>query len=89
MIKVVKGEIYMLKIINETNKKLIEDKMSDASFYKIVSRVNIIIQDLGEMNYLHYNQVDTMRVELVKIENALTTIERTIEKAKQNEMLKN
>ena len=83
----------MLKIINETSKKvgkkLKEDKMSDAQFYKIVSRVNAIIQDLGEMNYLHYNQVDTMRVELVKIENALTTIEKTIEKAKQNEMLKN
>ena len=82
----------MLKIINENDKKvgrkLIEDKMSDASFYKIVSRVNTIIQDLGEMNYLHYNQVDTMRVEVVKIENALTTIENTIEKAKQNEMLK-
>lgn len=83
----------MLKIINETSKKvgkrLKEDKMSDSSFYKIVSRVNTIIQDLGEMNYLHYNQVDTMRVEVVKIENALTTIEKTIEKAKQNEMLKN
>ena len=83
----------MLKIINENNKKqvrkLIEDKMSDASFYKIVSRVNTIIQDLGEMNYLHYNQVDTMRVEVVKIENALTTIEKTIEQAKQKEMLKN
>ena len=82
----------MLKIINENDKKvgkkLIEDKMSDASFYKIVSRVNTIIQDLGEMNYLHYNQVDTMRVEVVKIENALTTIENTIEKAKRNEMLK-
>lgn len=83
----------MLKIINENDKKqvrkLIEDKMSDASFYKIVSRVNTIIQDLGEMNYLHYNQVDTMRVEVVKIENALTTIEKTIEQAKQKEMLKN
>ncbi len=79
----------MLKIIKENLKQLEEDKMSDASFYKIVSRVNTIIQDLGEMNYLHYNQVDTMRVELVKIENALTTIEKTIEKAKQNEMLKN
>lgn len=83
----------MLKIINENGtkeiNKLLEDKMSDAQFYKIISRVNTIIQDLGEINYFEYSQVDTMRVELIKIENALTTIEKTIEKTKQNSMLKN
>lgn len=65
----------MLKILKE-------DKMSDTQFYKIISRVNGIIQDLSEINNFNYNQVDTMRVELVKIENALTTIEKNIEKAK-------
>ena len=78
----------MLKIIKENSKQLVEDKMSDAPFYKIVSRVNSIIQDVEDINYFHYNQVDTMRVEVVKIENALTTIEKKIEEAKQNEILK-
>lgn len=65
----------MLKILKE-------DKMADAQFYKIISRVNAIIQDLSEISNFNYNQVDTMRVEVVKIENALTTIEKNIEKAK-------
>ncbi len=65
----------MIKVIKE-------DKMSDAQLYKIISRVNGIIQDLNEINTFNYNQVDVMRVEIVKIENALTTIEKNIEKAK-------
>lgn len=83
----------MLKIKKEAEikeiKNLNENKMPDSDFYKIISRVNQIIQDAGEINAFSFNNIDTIRIQIIKIENALTVIEHNVEKAKKNAMLQN